>query len=93
MNVLKALRSPFQMDIYAWLSLRALRTLRIQRPEPVPWTLLHKMFGSDYAEIRQFRHAFLLGLAQVAKLYPSLRVQTSTTALTLLPFPPSVLPR
>ncbi len=93
MNVLKALRSPFQMDIYAWLSLRSLRTLRLKRPEPVPWEVLREMFGSDYAEIRQFRFAFLQALQRVAKVYPSLRVESHDNALFLLPYPPSVRPR
>jgi hypothetical protein len=90
MNILKSLRSPFQMDIYAWLSLRSLRTLRLNRPEPVPWEVLKQMFGSDYAEIRQFRFAFLQALQKVAKVYPTLRVESRDNALLLLPYPPSV---
>jgi hypothetical protein len=93
MNILKSLRSPFQMDIYAWLSLRSLRTLRINRPEPVPWEVLKQMFGSDYAEVRQFRFNFLQALQKVARVYPDLRVETRDDALLLLPFPPSVLRR
>ena len=93
MNVLKSLRSPFQMDIYAWLSLRSLRTLRLNRPEAVPWQVLREMFGSDYAEIRQFRFAFLHALQKVAKVYPALRVESHDNALFLLPYPPSVRPR
>ena len=93
MNILKSLRSLFQMDIYAWLSLRSLRTLRINRPEPVPWEVLKQMFGSDYAEVRQFRFNFLQALQKVARVYPDLRVETREDALLLLPFPPSVLRR
>lgn len=33
MNVLKSLRSPFQMDIYAWLSLRSLRARLLGAPQ------------------------------------------------------------
>jgi len=93
LNVLKALRSPFQMDIYAWLSLRSLRTQRLKRPEPVPWEVLREMFGSDYAEIRQFRFAFLQALRKVAKVYPTLRVESQDNALVLLAYPPSVRTR
>jgi hypothetical protein len=93
MNILKSLRSPFQMDVYAWLSLRSLRTLRLNRPEPVPWEVLKQMFGSDYTQIRQFRFAFLQALQKVARLYPTLRVENREDSLLLLPYPPSVLRR
>lgn len=54
------------------------------------WELLKQMFGSDYAEIRQFRFAFLQALQKVAKVYPALRVESRDNALLLLPYPPSV---
>lgn len=48
------------------------------------------MFGSDYAEIRQFRFAFLQALQKVAKVYPTLRVESRDNALLLHPYPPSI---
>jgi hypothetical protein len=90
LNILRALRAPLEMDLYAWLTYRSVRSQRLNRPESISWKYLMQMFGSDYGQIRQFRAAFLAGLAHVLRLYPAARVEATATALKLLPYPPSV---
>lgn len=87
MNILKSLRSPFQMDIYAWLSLRSLRTLRLNRPEPVSWEVLKQMFGSDYAEVRQFRSNFLQASKKSRRSTPNCESRPATMLCCSSPFP------
>ena len=90
LDAIRNFRSPFEMDIYMWLTWRSLRSLRIQRPEPVSWAALKLQFGSDYTELRSFRFHFLRAVKNVLKLYPAIRVKANRRGLLLLPFPPHV---
>ena len=78
----KLRRSPFAIDIYAWLTYRM---SYLKKPTLVPWTSLEVQFGSDYSRLRDFRRRFLQCVAQVLKVYPQARVSRAARGLWLLP--------
>lgn len=90
LTVLRSFRSPLEMDVYMWLTWRSVRSLRLQRPEPVSWPSLQRQFGSDYREEKAFRFNFLRAVKRVLEVYPAIRVKSTRQGFTLLPFPPHV---
>jgi hypothetical protein len=78
----KLRRSPFAIDIYAWLTYRM---SYLKKPTLVPWTSLEVQFGCDYSRLRDFRKRFLQCVAQVLKVYPQARVSRAARGLWLLP--------
>jgi hypothetical protein len=90
LDVVRGFRSPMEMDVYVWLTYRSIRATRINRPEPVSWLALKNQFGADYAEVRVFRYHFLQALKNVMRVYPEVRVRSSSRELLLLPYPPHV---
>jgi hypothetical protein len=51
LRVLRALRSPFEIDVYVWLTWRF---FRLRKPVTIPWPSLALQFGSGYANPRHF---------------------------------------
>ena len=90
LRVLRALRSPFEIDIYAWLTWRF---FRLREPVTIPWPSLALQFGSGYANPRHFRKRFLGYLRGVIDYYPGVRASGSQGGLTLRPSPAHVAPR
>jgi hypothetical protein len=93
LTVIKSLRSPMHIDVYAWLCWRSFRSQRLGRPELISWEKLESQFGADYAETRLFRFYFKKALTAVFKHYPEVRVEATTAGLRLFPYPPHVRPR
>lgn len=92
MRALHALkRSPLALDIYCWLTY--LMTY-LERQKEVPWLLLKRQFGSDYANdeqgLRDFKKKFLKHLRAVHVIYPQANIEDSTTGLILKPSAPHV---
>ncbi len=90
LRVLRALRSPFEIDIYVWLTWRF---FRLRKPVTIPWASLALQFGSGYANPRHFKKRFLGYLRGVIDDYPGARVRPSETGLQLVPSAPHVAPR
>ena len=84
LRVLRALRSPFEIDIYVWLTWRF---FRLRRPVTIPWASLALQFGSRYSNPRHFKKRFLGYLRSVIDYYPDVRLQSSATGLVLKPSP------
>ena len=66
LRVLRALRSPFEIDIYVWLTWRF---FRLRKPVPIPWASLALQFGCGYATPRHFKKRFLGYLKSVIDYY------------------------
>ena len=66
-RVLRALRSPFEIDIYVWLTWRF---FRLRRPVTIPWESLMLQFGCGYSNPRHFRKRLLGYLRNVLLYYP-----------------------
>jgi hypothetical protein len=87
LRVLRALRSPFEIDIYVWLTWRF---FRLRRPVTIPWASLALQFGSGYANPRHFKKRFLGYLRSVIEYYPEVRLESTTAGLLLRPSPTHV---
>ncbi|MCB1033435.1 MAG: pirin [Acidobacteria bacterium] len=87
LRVLKAIRSPLGLDLYAWLSYR---NSYLRRPTLIPWELLHRQFGAEYGRLRDFRRSCLEQLRNVLTVYPAARLEDDPQGLRLLPSPPHV---
>jgi hypothetical protein len=86
-RVLRALRSPFEIDIYVWLTWRF---FRLRRPVTIPWPSLMLQFGCGYANPRHFKKRFLEYLRSVVSYYPAARLQSGPIGLRLMPSPTHV---
>lgn len=86
----KLRRSPFAIDIYAWLTYRM---SYLKKPTLVPWTSLEVQFGSDYARLRDFRNHAVTQLENVIRVYPTVRLSQTDPGLRLYPSPPHVARR
>jgi hypothetical protein len=87
LRVLRALRSPFEIDIYGWLTWRF---FRLRRPVTIPWASLALQFGSGYANLRHFKKRFLGYLRSVIDYYPEVRLEGMADGLLLKPSPTHV---
>jgi hypothetical protein len=87
--VLRALRSPFALDIYVWLTYRM---SYLRQPAQITWRQLAFQFGSEYGDVRHFRFAFIQNAKKILVHYPAARLAASTRGLTLYPSPTHILP-
>lgn len=84
LRMLRALRSPFEIDIYVWLTWRF---FRLQRPTTIPWPSLMLQFGCGYSSPRHFKKRFLGYLQGVIQYYPDVRLEQAGGGLRLKPSP------
>ena len=87
---LRVLRSPFEIDIYIWLTWRF---FRLRKPVTIPWKSLQLQFGCNYKNPRHFKRRFLKGLRSVISYYPEIRLETPSGGLRMKPSPPHVARR
>jgi len=87
LRVLRALRSPFEIDIYVWLTWRF---FRLRRPVTIPWASLALQFGSRYSNPRHFKKRFLGHLRSVIDYYPEVRLESLAAGPLLKPSPTHV---
>lgn len=85
----RAKAGPLALDLYYWL---AHRLFTVRRPTVVPWALLANQFGSQYAQVRQFKAQVIKQLRVVQLAYPQARVNVAGDGLLLSPSP-SPVPR
>jgi len=90
LRVLRALRSPFEIDIYVWLTWRF---FRLRKPVTIPWDSLQLQFGCGYKNPRHFKRRFLKYLNNVISYYPEVRLKNAEAGLLLKPSPPHVASR
>lgn len=81
-RVLRALRAPLALDVYAWLTWRS---RRLRRPVAVPWRELAGQFGTGARRVRCFREEVLKALVRVRLVYPEVRVEATREALVVYP--------
>ena len=83
MRAVKALKkSPMALDIYTWLTYRA---SYLKRSTVIPWSSLAQQFGSNYAELRNFKAAFLNELKKVVLVYGQVQVEITEQGLIVKP--------
>ena len=83
MRAIKTLKqSPMALDIYTWLTYRA---SYLKRPTVIPWSSLSLQFGSNYAQLRQFKAAFIDELKKVVMVYGQVQVEVAELGLVVKP--------
>ena len=83
MRAIRALKkSPLALDIYSWLTYRA---SYLKRPTVIPWSSLALQFGSNYAELRNFKTAFMAELKKVVLVYGQVQVEATEHGLIVKP--------
>jgi hypothetical protein len=90
LRVLRALRSPFEIDIYVWLTWRF---FRLRKPVTIPWASLALQFASGYANPRHFKKRFLGYPKSIVGYYPAIRLESVEAGLVLKPSPTHVASR
>jgi hypothetical protein len=78
------------LDLYYWL---AHRLYSVRKPTLVPWALLARQFGSQYAVLRQFKAQVVKQLRVISLAYPQARVNITGDGLLLGPSPLPVAPQ
>ena len=87
-RTLKALRrSPLALDVYTWLTYRM---SYLSRSTEIPWEALAAQFGSDYANLRDFKIKFRNAMSKVLAQYKQVNVREEKHALVLKPSPTHV---
>lgn len=86
-RMLQALRrSPLQIDIYVWLTYRF---SYLKKSTLVPWNMLSKQFGSNYANtaqgLRDFKREFLKALHVVTVIYHGANLDVHEDGVVLKP--------
>ena len=84
LRVLRALRSPFEIDIYVWLTWRF---FRLRKPVTIPWASLALQFGSRYTNPRHFKKRFLGYMRNIVDFYPEVRLESSAAGLVTQALP------
>lgn len=83
MRAIRALKkSPLALDIYTWLTYRM---SYLKSPTVVSWAGVAMMLGSSYAELRDFKKAFLNELRKVLLVYPNANVEVLQDGLRIKP--------
>lgn len=83
MRAIRALKkSPLALDIYTWLTYRM---SYLKSPTVVSWAGVAMMLGSSYAELRDFKKAFLNELRKVMLVYPNANVEVLPDGLRIKP--------
>lgn len=91
MRALKALkRSPLALDLYAWATYSAFQTQKTGQTRSVSWDLLHKQFGTDYTEIRNFQTKAWSTLRKIQTVYPDLGIERERGGVRVLPCNPAI---
>jgi len=88
MRAIKALKkSPLALDVYAWMTYRASYATK---PSEIPWQALAMQFGSDYAQVRDFKVAFLDALRKVHTVYAAANFELGERGLIVKPTRPHI---
>ena len=80
-------KSPLALDIYAWMTYRASYATK---PSEIPWQALAMQFGSDYAQVRDFKAAFLDALRKVHTVYAGANFELGERGLIVKPTRPHI---
>ncbi len=91
MRALRALKkSSLALDIYTTLTHRA---SYLTKPSTVTWAGLAGQVGSDYAELRDFKKAFIAELRKVSTVYAGVNVEVTDVGLVIKPTLTQVPPK
>jgi hypothetical protein len=92
MRALKALKaSSMALDMYMWLSHR---TFYLTTPQKLPWEALEAQMGSDYKELKIFRHYIRKAVNKIKVFWPELNADfDNPEVITLYPSKSLISPK
>lgn len=82
-------KHPMALDVYTWLAHRLCR-VRSREGDRIPWVKLREQFGQEYGDQKEFKKQMKLALKKAAMVYPTAKLDTWGSGITLLPSPPPV---
>jgi hypothetical protein len=82
LRVVRFLRSPLALDLYAWA---AWRSSFLEAPKVFPWLLLEDQFGAGYGRSRDFRSRLARHAGELVVLAPRLEIAPGEAGLSLSP--------
>ncbi len=85
-------QSPLAIDLYLFLTYRVFTLKNFKRQTSIPWVSLHKQFGADYKDPREFARECKKHLSTIKQMYSGLNFNYEYGNLVLLPSSPSVPP-
>lgn len=86
LRVLRALKqSPLALDLYAWLTYRAHRVNRAEKPVVVTWRQLQEQIGADFSTTKNFKSKAKPALAKVQAIFPHLKARAVDGGIELKP--------
>jgi len=75
------------LDLYCWL---VYRMHALDKPTRIPWTSIHKQFGTGFKQMKHFKPVFLDNLEVALAVYPDAKLELLDEGIRLLPSPPPV---
>jgi hypothetical protein len=84
-RALKALRkSPLQLDLYAWFSLRSFKAMQSGNYPLVSWKSLMGQIGCGYTDPLDLKKKVKLALPKIRQVYPKLSVIDTDEGISFL---------
>ena len=82
-------RYPMALDVYTWLAHRLCR-VRSAQGDRVSWMALREQFGQEISDQKKFKQMMRDALKRALLVYPTAKIGTWGSGITLLPSPPPV---
>ncbi|MEQ8822301.1 MAG: replication protein RepA [Sumerlaeia bacterium] len=83
-------KSPLALDLYTWLTARV---FHVRYETPIPWALIYKQMGSEYADQKDFVKACKKYLARISHFWPELNYRYVRGRFILMKSEPHVPPK
>lgn len=80
---------PLALDVYTWLAHRLCRVKK-RDGDRIPWLALREQFGREISDHEKFKQMMREALKRAQLVYPSAKLDTWGSGITLLPSPPPV---
>lgn len=91
-RIIKVLkRSPLSLDLYSWATYTTYVAYKTQKPRVVAWKLLHKQFGSECKDLKNFKRKSWDIFLKIKHFYPDLQMEKVRGSLKISPSQPSVI--
>jgi hypothetical protein len=80
---------PMALDAYTWLAHRLCR-VKSRQGDRIPWLALREQFGKEIGDQKDFKRLMRAALQRAQLVYPTAKLDTWASGITLLPSPPPV---
>ncbi len=85
-RALKGLRnSSLALDLYSWATYTTYQAQKNKRSRYISWDNLHKQFGAEYSDIKDFSKKAWSSLLKVNAVYPNLKIKRIRGGVEVFP--------